>query len=373
MPEASPDDRPDEAPVELPVERPALSPVLVPRRTPAPLILAAVLLGGVVVVSSVLAAVRGSSPSPVGPVRADVVTRFGPGTRARVEVLRDRAAIGLLALRRPEGDFTTRPGAGVDPAERREATAMGVLGLSIAKRMGSAVPGLSTAIAEARAVLFRAPKRGTIASANRSLNASALAATLLALSIGADPTDRVRVETATSALLAMTEPGPPIQGWPQAIVARAYADIIDTGRADYLGADPLAAIPIWDNLGETRDGADQRVSEALAQAIRFGRPRPGSSAEPSTIPAEIFAKVIADPIEWNGEQTDLARWTVRAWLAARVPGGDAWFARALPPLEQAVEADGRVEGEMYGYPTARSASILLILWEGMDLRGGGGG
>lgn len=351
----------------MPDESPDALMTLAPmrRKTPAPVVLTALLLGGVVVVSSVLAAVR---VTPLPPAPPEIVTRFGPGTRLRIEALRDRAARGLLALRRPEGDFTTHPGAGVDPAERREATAMGVLGLSIAHRMGSKVPGLLAAIAEAQAVLFRAPKRGAITSPRRGLNVSALAATLLALSIRADPTDRVRIETATSALLAMTEPGPPIQGWPQGIAARAYAEIIDTGHGDYLGADPYVVIPTWDNLGETRDGADQRVSEALALAIKGAGLRPGSASLPPTEPPEIFAKVIDDSIEWNGEQTDLSRWTLRAWLSARVLGGDAWFARALAALEKAVEADGQVLGEMYGYPTARTASILLILWEGMGLR-----
>ena len=95
-----------------------------------------------------------------------------------------------MALRRPEGDFTTHPGAGVDPAERREATAMGILGLSVAKRMGSNIPGISAAITEARAVLFQRLPPGTIASSNRSLKVATLAASVLALSIGADPADR---------------------------------------------------------------------------------------------------------------------------------------------------------------------------------------
>jgi hypothetical protein len=328
-------------------------------RTPLAVVIAAASIGALVLASSVVIAVHGStspgsSPSSSNPrVEPASATRFGPDTRARIDAVRDRAAIGLLSLREPAGDFTTRPGAGVDPAERREATAMGILGLSVAKRMGSKVPGIAGAIVDARRILFKAPKRGPQQSSDRSLNVSALAAALLSLSIGADAADVPRVETATSTLLAMTEPGPPVQGWPQGVAARAYAEILDTGRTSLLGPDPRAVVPVW------RDGADQRVSEAFAQAVQKG---------PAGVPTEIFAKMSDDPVEWNGELTDLKRWTLRAWLAARVPGGDAWFVKALPALENAVDAQGRVEGERYGYPTARTAQILLILWEGTDLR-----
>ena len=321
------------------------------RSTPAPVVLAAVVLAAVVAVGATLAAIRRPA-GPSGPAApAEVSTRFGPGTFARVEALRDRAVRGLLALRRPEGDFTTRPGGGVDPAERREATAMGVLGLAAARRMGSQVDGLAKAIADARAILFRAPARGALATSNRSLKISTISAALLGLSIGGDPTDRKRVEATTTPLLLLTEPGPPIQGWPQGIASRAFAEILETGHAEWLGPEPYAVVPVWNNLGDTRDTADQRVSEALAQAIR-------SPAEPSRVASEIFAKVLEDSIAWYGEQTDLGRWALRSWLAARVPGGDAWFARVLPLLEQAVGPDGAIEGEMYGYPVqeARASS-----------------
>lgn len=355
MNDASPDASPDAVSDDGPDAPTTVAPMRT--KTPLPVVIAALLLGAVVIASSVLAAVRGT-PAPEKP--PDVPTRFGPATFPRIDALRDRVVTGLMALRQPEGDFTIHGGAGVDPEERREATAMGILGLSIGKRMGSKVPGVSEAIVAARAVLIRPPKRGALPSGNRILKIKIIAATLLALSIGADPADVGRTKDLTAAFLATTDVGPPVQGWPQGVTARAFAQIIDSGRASELGDDPFAAIPIWDNTGSTRDGADQRVSEALAQAIKSG---------PAGMPSEIFAKVIEDPIEWNGERTDLARWTLRAWLAARVPGGDAWFVRALPALEAAVDPTGRIEGEMYGYPAARSAQVLLILWEGIS-RGG---
>jgi len=328
------------------------------RPTPVAVVVAAALLAAVVGFFAVLAAIHRPAAPPPPP---DLPPRFGPGTRERVDRLRDRAVAGLLSLRAKEGDFTTREGPGVDPAERKEATAFGVLGLTIARRLGSQQPGLDAALRGARSMLLRPAKARAGDSTSRGLRVSALATSLLALVVGGDVADRKHIEDGTVSLLALTEPGPPIQGWPQGIAARAYAAILDAGRGDLLGPDPRTVVPVWDNLGESRDGADQRVSEALALAIRAA---PGSSK----VAEEIFATVDADPIEWNGEQTDLTRWTLRAFLAARVNGGESWFRRVLGPLEQAVGEGGRVEGEVYGYPVARTALVLAILWEGVDVR-----
>jgi hypothetical protein len=330
------------------------------RRTSRAVVVVALLLGAVVTAASVLAAIRPSPPPP------DVPTRFGPRTRARVEALRDRATAGLLALRTPLGDFTTRAGSGVDPAERKDATAVGALGLAAARRMGARVEGLDRALLEAKARLFTVPRRGAPVIRSRSLQISTSAASILALSIGSDPVDALKLPDAVNVLLRLTEPGPPVAGWTQGIAVRAYAEMFETDRSTLLGADPYVVVPTWDSLGDTRDSADQRVSEALALVVKAPTGR-------SRVADEIFAKVVEEPIEWAGEQTDLERWTLRAWLAARVPGGEVWFRRVLPALEKAVAADGHVEGEMYGYPVSRSACVLLILWEGMDLRSSEGG
>lgn len=341
----------------LPVLAPTVpAPAAPPRARTSPVVLGlALLLGAVVTAASGHAALRATPPPP------EVQSRFGPGTRARIEALRDRATRGLLALRTKEGDFTTRPGSGVDLAERKEATALGLLGLCAAKRLGATTDRLERAIRDAQAKAFALPPRGAVVNPSRSLAISGLASSVLALSIGNDPADERRLPDAVKALLLRTEPGPPVAGWTQGVAARAYGEILETGRSELLGPAPYDVVPTWDTLGDTRDSADQRVSEAIALAIKAAGGR-------SRVAEEIFAKVAEEPVEWAGEQTDLARWTLRAWLASRVPGGDDWFRRVLPELEKAVGADGRVAEGMYGYPTQRSACILLILWEGMDLR-----
>ncbi len=306
-----------------PVLEPVVAPVVEPvadagRRTSTPVVVAALLLGAVVAAASVLAAVR-RPPAP-----PEVPTRFGTGTRARVEALRDRATTGLLALRTKEGDFTTRPGSGVDPGERKEATAMGVLGLAAARRLGARNEGLERAFLEAKAKLFTIPRRGIATNPSRSLMVSANAASILALSIGGDPVDATKIPDAVKGLLFQTEPGPPVAGWTQGIAARAFGEVLETGRAALLGPNPYAAVPTWDTLGDTRDSADQRVSEALALVIKSPTGR-SKAAE------EIFAKVVEEPIEWAGEQTDLGRWTLRAWLASRVPGGRPGSSASSPP------------------------------------------
>jgi hypothetical protein len=71
---------------------------------------------------------------------------------------------------------------------------------------------------------------------------------------------------------------------------------------------------------------------------------------------------------WGEDRTDLYSWLLRAWLAARLEGGDAWFGAVLPELERAPGAEGWIPGDFYGYPASRTACALLILLEGKELR-----
>ena len=108
-----------------------------------------------------------------------------------------------------------------------------------------------------------------------------------------------------------------------------------------------------------RDCHDPRVAAALAAVFRGGI---GSAA--AQPPSEILAACLDGPLEWGGEQTDLGSWLLRAWLAARVPGGGAWYRQALPLLEAAPDGAGVIGGHFYGNPTSRTACALLVLYEG---------
>jgi hypothetical protein len=136
---------------------------------------------------------------------------------------------------------------------------------------------------------------------------------------------------------------------------------IASGRGAAFGPEPLEAVQTRE-AGSVRDARDSRVAEALARAIRGrGQPTDGYAEE-------ILAKVVEDGVEWGEDRTDLASWCLRAWLASRVEGGDAWFRAALPALERAPAADGVIPGRYYWHPTARTAAALLILLEGRELR-----
>ncbi len=348
---------------------PVLTPIGASRQARAPRApaIAATALGLVVVASAVGGLfVRGGAVA-----RPDPGSFFGPGTRPRLEILRDRLAAGLLSLRRPKGDFSTRDDdLFEDPTDRTEATALGTAGLAVAWRLGSRVAGLEEALRATKDGLGKRQARaGGFSSSGkpgRGRAVSALSSAILALSIAGDPADGPRLDRAAQTLADLCGLGPLPAGWVQGVAARAFSELAQGGRIAYLGTPPYQAIPSRD-VGEVRDARDPRVSEAVAQAIRvaLGGPR-------SRLPDEILARVRAEVPEWTGPQTDLYSWVLQAWLAARCAGGPAWFASVLGPLEKAVGPDGVIPGDFYGYPVSRTAGALLILWEGWELRPPGG-
>jgi len=358
----------DDAPPTLaPVVAPTIGP---PRRGPRlPVaVLLATALGVVTVAASVAALVGSSSPArdDGSAVRWQSPPHFGAGTEPRLRTLRDRLARGLLSLRRTPGDFSTRADDGmVDPVERIEATAIGVAGLAAAVRLGADAPGLVPALAGTKDLLGKRQSKGGGfdvfgSKPRRGLAVSTLGCAVLALSLAEDPTDGARLDRAGQTLVDLAGWGPLAGGWVQGAAVRAMGELVASGRLRLLGTPTLSAIPTR-NIGEVRDNADPRVSEALAQAVLT------ELGAYSPVPDEVLAKVLADPPTWVGDRSDLNSWALQAWLAARRPGGDAWFSKILPVLEEAVPSDGVVPGEAYGYPVSRTACALLILWEGWGL------
>ncbi len=294
---------------------------------------------------------------------SEVATAFGPGTRGRVEALRDRLALGLLSLRMPESDWSPRPrDVDVDPLERREVTALSVAALAAARRLGSPVPDLDEAVLSGKAELFRLRRRGKgseapVVNPSRNLSIRGMACAVIAMSLAADPADAARWPLAVDTLLRLTEPGPPVGGWAHGVAARAFGEILESGRGRLLGPEPRTKVPVRVAQSQ-RDCHDPRVASALAAVFRGGYDPAGAS------PSEVLSACLDAPLEWGGEQTDLRSWLMRAWLARRLPGGDRWFAEALPLLEGAVDTSGVIPGSFYGDPASRTACALLILYEG---------
>jgi hypothetical protein len=111
---------------------------------------------------------------------------------------------------------------------------------------------------------------------------------------------------------------------------------------------------------ERVDCGDPRVSGAFATVALDPAAAPGW-------PSQVLAACSKPEfLAWDGPKTDLFTWALSAWLAARVPGGDAWFEKALPLLEKAPDEGGVVRGMEYGEPVTRTACALLVLFEGWE-------
>jgi hypothetical protein len=342
---------------------PVLAPVALPpeRRGPARALFVFAALLGLVVVGASVASVVFTPAAPRAP------WLFPPDARPRVDVLRDRLAAGLLTLQRRDGLFTAQPDGAFsdDTLDDTEATGLAVAALSVARRMGSRVGGLEPGLARARDALLERQRTdgdfGQSAKPGRGAMVATMAAGVLALRLDDDPRSVAAAERAGRRLVDVSSLGPLPGGWVQGVTVRALWQLVEDDRTVLLGPDPLAVVPTR-NIGTIRDAAEPRISEAFAQTLC--RHLGAATATPE----EILPKVLADPPVWESPRTDLESWLLAGWLAARTPGGEAWFPLALTALEAAIGPDGTIPWEAYGSPVSKTATGLLILWEGSGLR-----
>lgn len=288
---------------------------------------------------------------------------FPADARGRVDGLRDRLATGLLSLQQPGGGFPARSDTvQVDPIDRAEATATGLAGLAVAKRLGSRVAGLDDGVARARRTLTQLQSQsgqfGVSRRPRRGVGVSAVAAGVIGLCLLADPADAAYLESAGKALVFQAQMGTLPSGWVQGVAARGLAQLVESGRRAWLGDDPVTVLPSQ-AIELSRRVTDSHVAQALVLELqtRLGAP-------PVDLPKAVLRRLLDDPPTWTGLESDVGSWVLQAWLAARLPEGDRWFAHALDELEKAPGATGVVEGDYYGYPVSRTAGVLLVLWEG---------
>jgi hypothetical protein len=356
-----------------PVMRPVVAPVVAPVGAPVGTAggrrarafrFVALAAAVVLVVPTVVGAARTILRATAPPMKAgSLPSLFPANARSRIEALRDRLARGLLSLREPEGDFSTKAdGVTIHPAERAEATWLGVAGLAAARRMGSRVSGIGGALDVAKAIALKRTTKSGMPSgtfqAKRGVAVSSVACAVLALSLSGEPADEKNRDFAGQTLVNTSVLGTLAQGWVQGVVARAMAQLSADDRTGLLVPTPVSAIPTKP-IKLTHGFSDAHVAEALAEEIQRGL-----GASPSDLPAQVFEKMLEDPPAWVGEQTDIASWLLQAWLAARRPDGARWFALVLAQLDKGVGGDGVVSGDYYGYPVSRTAGALLLLWEG---------
>lgn len=288
---------------------------------------------------------------------------FPAGERAAFEALRDRAAKGLLSVQQPGGGFLPRVDAvDVDPLDRAEATALGLAGLAVASRLGSRVDGLEDGLARARRTLTllqsQSGQFGVSRRPRRGVGVSAVASGVIGLCVVGDPADAGYLEAAGRALVAQAQMGTLPSGWVQAVAARGLAQLVESGHGAWLGDDPVSVLPSH-RIEMSRRVTDSHVAQALVLQIQTGMGAPAVD-----LPKAVLRRILEDPPTWTGLESDMASWVQQAWLAARLPDGAAWFANALTELAKAPGESGVVEGDYYGYPVARTAGLLLVLWEG---------
>ena len=176
--------------------------------------------------------------------------------------------------------------------------------------------------------------------------------------LGGRPRRRRPWPDAVGTLLRLTEPGPPVAGWAHGVAARAFGEILESGRGDLLGADPV-------------QGAGPRASRPSGTAMTpASRPpsRPcsaggrirGGAASPGRDPRGVPRR----PPRVGGRADRPGLLAPPGVARGPGPGGDAWFRQALPLLEKAPDGAGVIEGDYYGDPVSRTACALLVLCEG---------
>lgn len=288
---------------------------------------------------------------------------FPASERAAFDALRDRAAKGLLVLQQPGGGFLPRLDAvEVDPLDRAEATAIGLAGLAVASRLGSRVEGLEDGLAKARRTLTQLQSQsgqfGVSRRPRRGVGVSAVACGVIGLCVAGEAGDLPYLESAGRALVAQAQMGTLPSGWVQAAAARGLAQLVESGYGGWLGDDPVSVLPSQ-RIELSKRVTDSHVAQALVLQIQTAL-----GAPPVDLPKAVLKRLLDDPPTWTGLESDMGSWVQQAWLAARLPDGPAWFENALAELAKAPGETGVVEGDYYGYPVARTAGVLLVLWEG---------
>ena len=343
-------------------------PVLTPVSPPAParalrlpLVVSAVLATCVAGASAVVFLGPGTPPKPPAVPPRPAGPRFGAENLPRVEALRDVLVERLLARRGGDGLWTPEVPR-LEEVHRTEATALALAGLAAARWMGSKDPRLADAIEGAKAALrARQEPDGSFGAltraATRDSTYSALASGIVALALAGDPADGPALDRAGAALRRQWDLGPPTDFFTRGIAIQAILALTGTGHRASLGEGGI--IDRAERRG-TPDTRDHYVVEAFARTVR--------GEDPAGFTSAVVDAVVATGADWGGERTDVSSWLLRAWLCSRVPGGQAWFPKALAGLEEAVRPGGGLETAFYGDPVSRLSCALLILVEGFTAR-----
>lgn len=309
----------------------------------------------------------GAAEDPVHPLRAGFAPAQVPAARALLARVLDglaglQEADGGFALERPED----RPVPPEPEVKRTAASALAGWALALGEGRAAASGRARAALARTRAHLVaRQQGDGTLGRmppnalgrVEREAEVTALCAGVLAALGSAEVPDRLLVGRASQAL-------PPVlgglrDGWQRGLAAITLEALVQHGRTGGLGPDPRRLMA----EGEVRrepDCGDYRLAEALVRRLRSG------DGAPDPYPGTVLAACLGrEPLAYGGQTSDLRSWLLQACLVLGRPEARAWFAAALPALEEAVGAEGTVGAGLYADRVSQTACAALVLGYGL--------
>jgi hypothetical protein len=298
---------------------------------------------------------------------------FAPEHAERARAALRRLLAGLAALQEADGGFALsspeeRPSLPEPEVKRTASSALAAWALVEGARvLGD--EGLATARDRALGYLEkrlepdgtfgRHPPNPLGGAADPGPEVTALAAGLTAFARSGEGRLGLAVGQASRALAARVAAGTR-DGWQRALAAMALDTVVVAGRGEAFGRDPRRALTLGKTPAEP-DCGDYRLAEAIVRVVRE------EPAKGDLLPEAVLqACVLAEPPVWSGETSDVPAWLLKAWLASRTRQGPAWFALALPAVEEA-EGPGRVvPGGIYADRVAQTAAAALTLVLGLS-------
>ena len=320
--------------------------------------------------------VRAAVTEPALDTRTDGLYEGDLVSRARA--LAGRLTAALLSMQQEDGSFRAPGDAPRTDVERVSASAVATAVLARAERLQVAPDAaflksgvrlgtkfLSGEIAEDGAV-GRVPD--TLEThVDRVI---ATAASLMAFVTVGDKLSLDAARTTAPGLAALRGDGYR-GGWTRALVAISVDVVWRENRQALFPAEggrPSRLVK-GREVGARRDLGDLRVAEAMVRQVLIADQSSDSlgTGVIDSFPGEILALALESPPLWEGENTDMPSWWMRAWLVSRAPEGGEWFAAMVESLEtEGLEEDGHIAGGFYSDALMQTACALGALLEGFD-------
>jgi hypothetical protein len=321
--------------------------------------------------------VRAATTDPVAATAKDGIFE-GPALE-RARTLAGRLATALLAMQQEDGSFSAPGDAPRTDVERVAASAVATAVLARAERLQVAPDAeflkagvrLGTKFLQGEIAQDGAVGRAPDTLETHVDRVIATAASLMAFVTVQDKLSLDAARTTAPGLAALVGDGVR-GGWTRSLVAICVDVVWRENRQALLpaiGGRPSRLVKGRD-VGTRRDLGDLRVAEAIVRQVLMADQADDAlgAAVIDSFPGEILALALESPPIWEGENTDMPSWWMRAWLVARAPEGGAWFTAMVDALEaEGLEEDGHIAGGFYSDALMQTACALGALLEGFDV------